>query len=128
MKKFISFALLLALLLSLGACSIRVTKPTPTEQFPTDAEGNPLQPSDAKISPDQAQEIAREALGITKEQMLSPFVHIGSYGENNESCYAVMFATLDYDYEFVISAITGEVLYRSDKVEQTQPTEGSAND
>ena len=120
MKKLISILLLLTLVLGLCACSIRLTKETEPEQFPTDAEGNPLEPSDAKISPDQAQEIAREALGITKEQMLSPFVHIGSYGENNESCYAVMFATLDYDYEFVISAVTGEILYRSDEA----PAEG----
>lgn len=115
MKKLISVLLLFTLVLGLCACSVRITKPAATEQFPTDAEGNPLQPNDAKISPDQAQEIAREALGITKEQMLSPFVHIGSYGENNESCYAVMFATLDYDYEFVVSAVTGEILYRSDE-------------
>jgi len=119
-KQFISILLLIALLATMCGCSIRRTDPTtaPTqEQFPTDAEGNPLEPSDAKISPDQAQVIAREALGITEEQMLSPFVHIGTYGENNESCYSVQFATLDYDYEFVISAVTGEILYRSDAAE-----------
>ena len=83
MKKFISVALLLALLLSLGACSIRVTKATPTEQFPTDAEGNPLQPSDAKISPDQAQEIAREALAeirpfIAGVELSAPFGNVNT--------------------------------------------------
>ena len=124
MKKIISLLLLATLALSLCACKVSLNKggnaPTTIattateEQFPKDAEGNPLQPSDAKISPDRAQEIAREALGITKEQMLSPFVHIGTYGENNESCYSVQFATLEYDYEFVISAVTGEIYYRSD--------------
>lgn len=122
MKKIISILLLCIVVLSLCACKVKVTDKqssttAATERFPTDAEGNPQVPSDAKISPDKAKEIAREALGITEEQMLSPFVHIGTYGENNESCYSVQFATLDYDYEFVISAVTGEILYRSDKVE-----------
>ena len=151
MKKIISLLLLATLALSLCACKVSINKggeaaattlatSATVEQFPKDAEGNPLQPSDAKISPERAQEIAREALGITKEQMLSPFVHIGTYGENNESCYSVQFATLDYDYEFVISAVTGEIYYRSDKLEEnqastqessqetTQATEGTAND
>lgn len=88
---------------------------TTVPQYPTDAEGIPQSPSDAKISPEEAKEIARNALGITDEQMLSPFVHIGTYGESDESCYSVQFATLDYDYEFVISAVTGEILYRSDE-------------
>lgn len=127
MKKIISAMLLCVLVLCLCACSIKVTdqqtasvSTTPTERFPTDESGNPQVPSDAKISPERAQEIAREALGITKEQMLSPFVHIGTYGENNESCYSVQFATLDYDYEFVISAVTGEILYRSDEAPAQQ--------
>ena len=115
MKKVISFVVLIGLLLGLCGCSIKPMEEETKPQFPTDAEGNPLQPSDAKISPEEAQKIAREALGITEEQMLSPFVHIGTYGENNESCYSVQFATLDYDFEFVISAVTGEILYRSDE-------------
>ena len=114
MKKLISFILVFVLALTICGC-VRVTDDSQAEQFPTDAEGNPLQPSDAKISPEEAQVIAQKALGITKEQMLSPFVHIGSYGESGESCYSVQFATLEYDYEFVISAVTGEVLYRSDE-------------
>ena len=120
MKKLISFVLLFSLALTICSCSVRITEETQPEQFPTDAEGNPLQPGDATISPDRAQEIVREAMGITKEQMLSPFVHIGSYGENNESCYSVQFATLDYDYEFIVSAITGEILYRSDEAQAQQ--------
>jgi len=127
MKKIISVLLLCVLTLSLCACKVSFlddsteapSTTAATERFPTDAEGNPQVPSDAKISPEKAKEIAREALGITEEQMLSPFVHIGTYGENNESCYSVQFATLDYDYEFVISAVTGEVLYRSDAPEAT---------
>ena len=114
MKKVISFVVLIGLLLGLCGCSIKPMEEETKPQFPTDAEGNPLQPSDAKISPEEAQKIAREALGITEEQMLSPFVHIGT-NEAGESCYSVQFATLDYDYEFLISAVTGEIQYRSDQ-------------
>jgi len=119
MKKIILFTLLAALLLAFSGCEFNIMEGETVSQFPTDEEGNPLQPSDAKISPEEAQKIAREALGITEEQMLSPFVHIGTYGDNNESCYAVMFATLERDYEFVISAVTGNILYRDDQQEAT---------
>lgn len=126
MRKLISCILLSALLLTLCSCSVRLVDKnattSTTEQFPTDAEGNPLPPSDATISPEQAMAIAREALGITEEQMLSPFVHIGEYGDPPQSCYSVQFATLEYDYEFVISAKTGEILHRSD--ETPAPQEG----
>ena len=70
------------------------------------------------VSPEQAQEIARKALGITEEQMLSPFIHTGTYGDNQESAYSILFATLEKDYEFVISAVDGEILYRSDEAPQ----------
>lgn len=115
MKKLVIFAVLVSLLLTLSGCVIKTMDETTVLQFPTDESGNPLQPSDAKISPEQAIVIVQEAMGITDEQMLSPFVHIGPYGENDESCYAVMFATLDQDYEFVVSAVTGEILYRDDQ-------------
>lgn len=71
-----------------------------------------------KVTPEQAQEIARKALGITEEQMLSPFIHTGTYGDNQESAYSILFATLEKDYEFVISAVDGEILYRSDEAPQ----------
>ena len=117
MKKIILAMLVCALLLMVCGCSVKKMEETVavTEQFPTDAEGNPLQPSDATISPEAAQEIVREAMGITAEQMLSPFIHIGEY--EGQSCYSVQFATLEYDYEFVVSAVTGEILYRSDAAE-----------
>lgn len=120
MKKIILAMLVFALLLTICGCSVKKMEETvvTTEQFPTDAEGNPLQPSDAKISPEQAQEIVRLDLGIEKEQMLSPFIHIGEY--EGQSCYSVQFATLDYDYEYVVSAVTGEILFRSGGPGNTQ--------
>ncbi len=126
MKKLICAVLICALVAALCGCSITFTSKNATtqpttataEQFPTDAEGNPLTPSDAKISPEQAQEIVRLDMGIEKEQMLSPFVHIGEY--EGQSCYSVQFATLDYDYEYVVSAVTGEILYKAGGPATTQ--------
>ena len=73
------------------------------------------------ITGEEAQEIARKALGITAEEMLSPFIHYGEYGDPAESCYSIQFATLEKDYEFIISAIDGEILYRTDEAEATAP-------
>ena len=67
------------------------------------------------IEPEQAYTIIQEALGITQEEMLSPFVHYGTYGDPEESAYSIQFATLEKDYIFIISAVDGDILYRSDK-------------
>lgn len=75
-----------------------------------------------KIAPEEAQEIVQKALGITAEEMLSPFIHYGDYGDPAELCYSIQFATLQRDYEFIVSAIDGEILYRTDEAEATGAT------
>ena len=71
----------------------------------------------AKVTPEEAQQIVMDALGITQEQFLSPSVHYGEY--DGDFCYNVIFATLEKDYQFVVSATTGEILLRSDEIETT---------
>ena len=70
------------------------------------------------ITGEEAQTIVQEALGITPEEMLSPMIHMGTYGDPAESAYSIQFATLEKDYEFVVSAEDGEILYRSDEAGQ----------
>lgn len=67
------------------------------------------------IEPEEAYKIIQDALGITQEEMLSPFVHYGEYGDPAESAYSIQFATLEKDYIFIISAIDGDIMYRSDE-------------
>ena len=66
MKKVVLFTLLLSLLLALCGCEIGLMEKETVPQIPTDAEGNPLQPSDAKISPEDAQESIRTMLALKK--------------------------------------------------------------
>ena len=105
MKKRI-FALLLAagLVLSLFAgCSA--------------ANGSSTAETIINVAPEEARVIVCKALGITAEEMLSPFIHYGDYGNPPELCYSIQFATLEKDYEFIISAVDGEILYRTDEAE-----------
>lgn len=102
-NRFLSVLVLAALVLTLlaGCAGLGATEPTTVTNY----------------TPEQAQEIVREALGITEEQMLSPMIHIGEFGDPAESCYSIQFATLEMDYEFVVSAVTGQILYRSDEAQ-----------
>lgn len=101
-RKLLSVFVLAALVLTLFAGCGEAAKPTTV----------------TSIEPEEAYEIIQEALGITQEQMLSPFVHYGEYGDPAESAYSIQFATLEKDYIFIISAIDGDILYRSDEAEQ----------
>ena len=101
-RKLLSVFVLAALVLTLFAGCGEATKPTTI----------------TNIEPEQAYVIIQDALGITQEQMLSPFVHYGEYGDPAESAYSVQFATLEKDYIFIISAVDGEILYRSDEAAQ----------
>lgn len=102
-RKILSVFVLAALVLTLFAGCSGVGSSEPTTV--------------TSVTPEEAQEIVRVAMGITKEQMLSPFIHIGTYGDPEENCYSIQFATLEQDYEFIVSAVDGEILYRSDKVQ-----------
>ena len=104
------FAMLLAavLVLSLFAGCNKISSSSPTTV--------------TNVTPEEAQEIACKALGITAEEMLSPFIHIGEYGEPAESAYSIQFATLEKDYEFIISAVDGEILFRTDAAEAVAGT------
>lgn len=103
-RKILSVFVLAALVLTLfaGCEGAASTKPTTV----------------TNITPEEAYEIIYDALGITQEQMLSPFVHYGEYGDPAESAYSIQFATLEKDYIFIISAIDGDILYRSDEAQQ----------
>lgn len=102
-RKILSVFLLAALILTLFAGCSGAGSSEPT--------------TITNVTPEEAQEIVREAMGITEEQMLSPFIHTGSYGDPAESAYSIQFATLEQDYEFVVSAVDGEILYRSDEAQ-----------
>lgn len=101
-RKILSVFVLAALVLTLFAGCETATKPTTV----------------TNITPEEAYEIIYDALGITQEQFLSPIVHYGEYGDPAESCYSIQFATLQKDYIFIISAIDGDIMYRSDEAEQ----------
>ena len=101
-RKILSVFVLAALVLTLFAGCGKTTKDTVV----------------TNIEPEQAYKIIQDALGITQEEMLSPFVHYGEYGDPAESAYSIQFATLEKDYIFIISAIDGDILYRSDEAEQ----------
>lgn len=101
-RKILSVFVLAALVLTLFAGCEAATKPTTV----------------TNITPEEAYEIIYDALGITQEQMLSPFVHYGEHGDPPESAYSIQFATLEKDYIFIISAIDGDIMYRSDEAEQ----------
>ena len=73
------------------------------------------------ITPEAACEIICDALGITQEQMLSSVIHYGEHGDPAEPAYSFQFATLEKDYIFIISAIDGDIMYRSDEVEEELP-------
>lgn len=101
-RKILSVFVLAALVLTLFAGCGEATKATTV----------------TNIEPEQAYKVIQDALGITQEEMLSPFVHYGTYGDPEESAYSIQFATLEKDYIFIISAIDGDILYRSDEAEQ----------
>lgn len=100
-RKILSVLLAVMLVLSLFAGCTEVGSAKPTTV--------------TNVTPEEAQEIVQKALGITAEQMLSPFIHTGTYGDPAESAYSIQFATLEKDYEFIISAVDGDILYRSDE-------------
>lgn len=102
-RKLLSVFVLAALVLTLFAgCEASTTKPTTV----------------TNITPEEAREIICDALGITQEQMLSSFIHYGEHGDPAESAYSFQFSTLEKDYIFIISAIDGDIMYRSDEVEE----------
>ena len=102
-RKILSVFVLAALILTLFAgCKDESTTPTKV----------------VNVTAEEAQELVIKELGLTQEQVLSPFIHTGEYGDPAEPAYSIQFATLEKDYEFIVSAVDGEILYRSDTAEQ----------
>lgn len=64
------------------------------------------------ITPEKAQEIALEDAGLSAKDVTDVHTHVSSY--EDVACYSIHITVDGTEYEYMIAAGTGEILYSED--------------
>ena len=68
--------------------------------------------SSSLLTAEQAQKIALEDAGLSADDVTDVHTHVGTY--QNTPCYSIHITVDGVEYEFMIAAATGEILYKDD--------------